>query len=85
MNGPHLHRCAVPGCGGLVPTVCLMCRRHWRLVPEKLQGEFWSAQEARNCGDLSDADLDAVKEHCTQAVAARTMAQVARAERGGGM
>lgn len=35
------HRCHADGCGERVPPKLLMCARHWRMVPAKLQADVW--------------------------------------------
>lgn len=76
MKGPHFHRCCVPTCGGIVSSHTIMCRKHWRLVPEDLQSEWWEAHELHKCGELSAEDLDAVRLRATQAVVTRTLSIV---------
>lgn len=35
------HRCHAEGCNVEVPPKMLMCLRHWRMVPKKLQQDVW--------------------------------------------
>jgi hypothetical protein len=35
------HRCHALGCNKEIPPKLLMCLRHWRMVPERLQAEIW--------------------------------------------
>lgn len=40
---PPVHRrCTIPGCPVVIPRKYLMCRPHWRKVPETLQALVWS-------------------------------------------
>lgn len=66
-----LHACSVPGCGAVLRPHLLMCRTHWRRVPEPLQAEVWSAWERFRCGELSVTDLRDVQGRATAAVVAK--------------
>jgi hypothetical protein len=35
------HLCHAVGCDSVVPPRMLMCRRHWFMVPKKLQDAVW--------------------------------------------
>ncbi len=35
------HKCHARDCGVAVPPEMLMCRRHWRMVPRKVQLAVW--------------------------------------------
>ena len=37
------HLCHAEGCTVEVPPKMLMCRRHWRMVPARLQAAVWNA------------------------------------------
>ena len=36
------HQCHADGCQVEVPPKMLMCLRHWRMVPRKLQEQVWA-------------------------------------------
>lgn len=36
------HVCHARGCKTPVPPKLLMCRKHWRMVPRKLQAAVWA-------------------------------------------
>ena len=38
--------CPVDGCGAPLRAGMLMCLRHWRRVPKRLQAEVWSTWRA---------------------------------------
>lgn len=47
------HTCHAEGCRAEVPPRLLMCLRHWRMVPVRLQREVWrtyrKGQEIDKC------------------------------------
>ncbi len=55
------HACHAHGCKVDVPPRMLMCRKHWRMVPRRLQQQVWAhyeeGQEDRK--DPTTAYLDA--------------------------
>ncbi len=64
------HSCHARGCGVEVPPKMLMCLRHWRMVPRRLQYRVWQeyvpGQEIRK--DPTLAYLD-VQKQAVEAVA----------------
>lgn len=40
MSDP-VHCCQARGCMRTIPTKLLMCSRHWRMVPQKIQNDVW--------------------------------------------
>lgn len=61
------HHCHATNCTTDVPPEMLMCRKHWRMVPRKLQGRVWSTYRDGQCDDWNPsteycvAAADAVK------------------------
>lgn len=45
------HHCHARGCRALVPPEMLMCGRHWRRVPEKVQLAVWRSYRVGQCDD----------------------------------
>lgn len=35
------HTCHAEGCGTEVPPKLFMCRKHWRMVPRRMQAAIW--------------------------------------------
>lgn len=45
------HLCHANGCATEVPPEKLLCRKHWAMVPKKLQTEVWRHYRAGQCDD----------------------------------
>ncbi len=58
------HHCHVNGCQVPVPPKLLMCRRHWKLVPRRLQRAVWVHFNPAQCGpDVEARPLPTKKWH----------------------
>lgn len=66
---PDEHRCHARGCAMKVAPEMLMCRRHWGMVPRRLQLAVWHAYRPGQCDDkrpsrewlgAADAAIEAV-------------------------
>lgn len=47
------HHCHAHGCDEKVPPELLMCSRHWKRVPKKLQKAVWANYRPGQCDDMS--------------------------------
>lgn len=45
------HRCHAEGCRSPVKPEFLMCPRHWRQVPDRVQQAVWNAYRPGQCDD----------------------------------
>lgn len=41
--GTAEHTCHARGCDAAVPPRMFMCRKHWRMIPKRMQDELWDA------------------------------------------
>jgi hypothetical protein len=46
------HKCHARGCTTPVKPEFLMCFRHWRQVPRKIQDAVWAAYRPGQCDDM---------------------------------
>lgn len=46
-----IHTCHALQCSTRCPPTFLMCGRHWRMVPEKLQRRVWATYRRGQCDD----------------------------------
>ena len=53
-------RCPIPGCGDLIDSSRLMCRRHWYRVPKHLRDQVWASWRSGQ-GAYSREHHDAVR------------------------
>ncbi|MFL5481165.1 MAG: hypothetical protein ACJ8AK_03165 [Gemmatimonadaceae bacterium] len=42
------HKCAADGCKKEISLSLLMCRKHWKLVPRKIQRAIWRTRLDRD-------------------------------------
>lgn len=57
------HLCPIAGCRERIGNHLLMCRRHWRMVPARLQGKVYALyQNGEGVGtpELKKAQQDAI-------------------------
>lgn len=68
---PELHRCHARNCLEIVKPEMLMCYKHWRMVPKKIQVLVWKYYRPGQCDDkrpskewmkYADMAIDAVAE-----------------------
>lgn len=61
MSVAATHRCHARSCTVVVPPSMLMCLKHWRMVPYKLQQNVWKTYRPgqEKTKDPSEAYLDA--------------------------
>ena len=45
------HECHVNTCNVQTPPIYLMCNRHWKMVPKKLQHDVWNNYREGQCDD----------------------------------
>lgn len=45
------HHCHATDCKTSVPPEMLMCSKHWRMVPRKLQSKVWATYREGQCDD----------------------------------
>lgn len=56
-----LRRCPVPGCEQYRDGGMLMCRDHWRLVPQPLRDEVWRTHRAKDTAGWCVAAREAIR------------------------
>lgn len=47
------HHCHARGCPTVTKPEMLMCRKHWYMVPAKLQKEVWKHYRVGQCDDMN--------------------------------
>lgn len=72
------HHCHAKGCGAPIKPELLMCFRHWRMVPIKLQRAVWAAYRDGQCLDKNPSEAwhaaaDAAIAHVADMEAKRRM------------
>jgi hypothetical protein len=50
------HHCHARGCTIAVKPELLMCARHWRLVPRRVQREVWATYRRGQCDDMKPSE-----------------------------
>ncbi|HEV8596793.1 MAG TPA: hypothetical protein VGR23_03650 [Candidatus Dormibacteraeota bacterium] len=74
--------CPIHGCPEIKAPDHLLCRIHWRRVPQRLRAAVWRAWKVRRTHPEDLAYLAAHREACWQAIAAiqpaRGIEEVAR-------
>lgn len=69
---PPGHLCHAIGCPTAVPPKMLMCLRHWRMVPRRLQADIWATYRTGQEVDKSPSDAYLIaQEAAVNAVAAK--------------
>jgi hypothetical protein len=50
------HRCHARGCAVNVRPELLMCRKHWFMVPRKIQRAVWASYRPGQCDDMDASE-----------------------------
>lgn len=53
------HHCHATDCKTTVPPEMFMCKKHWNIIPEKLQRDIWMNYRHGQCDDMNPS-----REYC---------------------
>jgi hypothetical protein len=62
-----IHKCAADGCKREISIALLMCPRHWKLVPKRIQSLIWRT--------VNSSDRNRYFSHVTDAIRAVSRAE----------